>query len=98
MRNPRSIDATVSGFSDGQPFTTKLSFKRIDPNPDEKYYGSGEYISVTFEGRPDLKQFIDNRYDRLSLDEAASRFLNGYFGQNMLESELHFHYDKEDKS
>ena len=90
---PRTIKAIVSGEAEGKPFTTTITFTRIDPDESEPYYGSGEYISVKFAGRADLNRTIDNRYARDKLEVVADRFCDYWFGENMEHKRLEFTYD-----
>ncbi len=93
-RKPREIVAAVSGIYDGEEFTTKLTFHRIDPDKSEQHYGSGEYVRVTVDGRSDLTQLLDNRYARKKLEDVATSYIESYFGSNAREYSLHFIYDK----
>lgn len=94
-KNPRMIVAEVSGVCDGKSFAQKLTFTRIDPDPNEPHYGSGEYVSVKFDGRADLAQLLDNRYARRNLVDVATLFLNNWFGSNMHGCTLHVTFDDE---
>lgn len=100
MRKAIRATATVSGTNcEGWAFEETVEFTLAPPKEGAPHYGNGYYMGVKIKGQPSF--CVDLRYETWfdgDIEEAASRWLRNWYGDNMTTCRMNFEYEPKEEN